>query len=140
MLLKISQEELQKNRNLDPGWYPAKFEKLEAKPAAVKPGKPSSTNYYAWFIIQKDERRMSFMFNSQMMQMAEKMVTVLMNTTVKTDPNDPKVVTADIEFDEGKAAGQPCQVKVIDDPYQGRLISKIDDFAPIDKDMSAGVI
>ena len=79
---KLAQQICRRNRNLDPGWYPATFKSIEAKPAAVKVGKPSSVNYYAHFEIKKDGRDMQFMWNSQMMQMAEKMVTVLTGTQV----------------------------------------------------------
>ena len=137
MLLRVTKEELQKNRNLDPGWYEGIYKGVEMSPAAPKPGKPSSTNYVANFEITKDGRVLSFQWNSQLMQMAEKFMCVISDTVIQIDPNDKKKVTADVDFDTEANIGKKIQVHVFDDPFQGRMLSKIDDFAPLGKDMTA---
>lgn len=132
MKIQIPTADLLKNRPLTPGWYDAKFVKFEAKPTNDK----KSTNFIATFIIKKDEREMEALWSMKALGMMEKFVITITAREPEIDPNtgNPKP----LDFEPEDYFGRELQVKIDNDQFDGRLISKIKDFLPKGANVNEG--
>lgn len=127
MMIKISRADLQKNVNLEPNWYKMTLKKHEAKPSADK----GSVNFMFYFELEVDGRELTAQFNSKMIQFMQPMIEVLQGAKVKIESG---VVKEDLDFEPEKYYGVKLQGKVENEPYDGRLISKVKAFLPYEAD------
>lgn len=127
MIINIPKADLQRNINLEPNWYGAIFEKMETKPSADK----QSTNYIPTFRIEEDGRTMEGMFNSKALAMMQPFIEALRGQKVAVKD---KIVQEDISFSPEEYYGTKLKVKVDNDPWDGRLVSKIKGFLPYQAD------
>lgn len=132
MKIIIPTADLLKNRPLPPEWYRAKFVKFEGRPSNDK----KSTNFVATFILETDSREMEALWNSKALGMMEKFITVIKGTEPEIDPTtgNPKP----LDFEPEEFFGKFVMVKLENDQFDGRLISKIKDFLPDGADTNLG--
>ncbi len=126
MKISIPQQDLLKNRPLPPEWYKATFKKMETKPSKDQ----KSTNFIATFELELDGREMEAQWNSKLMAMMEPFIEVI--TGKKTDVDADGKPIGDLSFDPDEHLNKKCQVKLDNDAFEGRLISKIKAFLPYD--------
>ena len=129
MIINIPKADLQRNINLEPNWYGAVFEKMEPKPSADK----QSTNFYATFRIEADGRSMEHPFNSKALSMMQPFIEAIRGQKVAVVD---KVVQEDITFQPEEYFGKKLLLKIDNDPWDGRLVSKIKGFLPYEADIS----
>lgn len=127
MIINIPKADLQRNINLEPNWYGAIFEKMETKLTNDK----QSTNYVTTIRIEADGRSMEHMFNSKALSMMQPFIEALRGQKVAVVD---KVVQEDISFQPEEYYGTKLKVKVDNDPWDGRLVSKIKGFLPYQAD------
>lgn len=132
MKLVIPKEQLQKNIALTDGWYKATFKKIDTKKNTKK---PTETNFYAYFELEEDGREMdTYVAKTDDMRGFAPLAAAL-------DPKQQiqvvdKVVQNDLEFDPDMHYGKKLQLKLVGEPFEGRVVSKIKDFLPYDADTS----
>jgi len=126
MKISIPQGDLLKNRPLPPEWYKAVFKKMETRPSKDQ----KSTNFVATFELEVDGREMDAQWNSKLIAMMEPFIEVI--TGVKTPVDSEGKPLSDLSFDPDEHIGKKCQVKLDNDAFEGRLISKIKAFLPYD--------
>jgi len=131
MKISIPKSDLLKNRPLEPGWYKAKYIKWSTKPSKDQ----KSTNFIATFELEIDGREMDAQWNTKLLAMMEDFVVVISQKPLAIDADGKP--TADLDFDPEEYFGNKCQVKLDNDPFEGRLISKIKAFAPYDAAVSS---
>lgn len=124
MIIKISPDELAKNQALEPEWYKGQVVAFEAKSSAD--GK--STNYIPTVKIEKDGRQLDYYFNSKALGMMEAFAAVVNEVSVAD------IRKTGVEVDSEKAIGKKVKVHLIQEPYQGRINNKIDNWLPYDSD------
>ncbi len=127
MKISIPQSDLLKNRPLKPEWYKAIFKKMETKPSKDK----QSTNFVGTFELELDGREMEAQWNSKTMGMMEPFIEVITGEKTPVDAEGKPLASRD--FDPEEHYGKKCQVKLDNEPWEGRLISKVKAFLPYDQ-------
>lgn len=123
MIINIPKADLQRNINLEPGWYDVVFEKMVTAPSNDR----QSTNYVATFRFDVDGRSMEHMFNSKALAMMQPFIEAVRESKVAVKD---KIVQEDLQFEPESFYGKKVKVKVENDPWDGRLVSKIKGFLP----------
>lgn len=130
MKISIPQADLQRNITLEPNWYRGKFVKMEVKPSKDK----GSTNYIASIEIETDKRIMEHGFNSKAMGFMQSFVESVTGEKVAVVNG---VVQGNADFEPEANYGKFLMVKVDNEPFEGRLVSKIKGFLPDGADTSS---
>ena len=125
MIIKIPKEQLQKNINLEKGWYPAIFRKIWTE---KNKNNPNLANYWIACEILKDNRLIEqYMVRSDDMRGLQSLFESLSKTKVRVIE---KVVQENLELDPEQCYGTEIQVFIDQEPFNGRLIDKMKDFLP----------
>jgi len=127
MIINIPKADLQRNINLEPNWYDAVFEKMETALSKDK----GSTNYVTTFRIDVDGRSMEHMFNSKALAFMQPFIEAIRGSKVAVVD---KVVQEDLQFQPEEFFGKKLKVKIENEPFDGRLVSKIKGFLPTGTD------
>lgn len=131
-IINISKSDLQGGEVIPPGWYKAEVISFKVKPP--KSG-GDSLNYEPRFKIYAkgsnvDERELNHTFNSQAIGRMAPFIAAVKEMPLKQIVDGLQGNT--LQFDTDEAIGKKLQIKIKNEPYDGRMTNKIDDFAAYD--------
>lgn len=124
MKLTITKADLLKNQASTPGWYKGRVKSIKLDKA--KTG--NSYNFVTVFEIEENGKEITNWFNTQAIGAIAPLVE-----SITGAPIDP---SSDFEIDTDVLVGEKLQVHIINDTYQGRIVDKIDNYAPYSAEMS----
>lgn len=124
-IIKISAEDIQKQQPIPRGWYPAKLVKFDVEPNSKQDG----INYIPTLAVevpgQVEPRELKVYFSSKLPVMMIPFYEAVCGTRV--DKN------ADLEIDtDNIVLGTKVLVEVIQEPFNGRMTNKMNNFLPGD--------
>lgn len=121
-ILKLSKQDILRSVNLKEGWYKGKVAKVSVAPSS----KGNSTNFTYDFELEEDGRLVALNINSQVFSIYINLFQLLEGRQLPPD---------DYMIDTDSHIGKKVQIKIVEEPYEGRLINKCVDFLPYDKDL-----
>lgn len=129
-IIKITAADIQKNKNLENGWYGAQISKVGD---LEKSSKGDSVNLKVTFTIDNtDGKEIERYYNSKAMGMIVPLVEAIRN-------NGP-IPPADFALDTDELLNKKIDVKVVNEIYEGRPVNKIEGFLPYGKGKEANVV
>ena len=124
MIITVNPEDLAKNVPLDSDWYEATILKMIVKASSDN----TSTNFIPTVKIKKDGRELDHYFNSKALGMTEAFAAVVLNKPVS------ELRKTGYSFEPDNIVNIPCKVHLVQEPYQGRINNKIDNWLPAGAD------
>ena len=120
-ILKISKQDVLRQLPVEPAWYPGVVKSIVIKASKDK----QSMNFETTVTLEADGRDATTNFNTKAMGMAIPFIEACMGI---------KVPQEDVEFDTDKLVGKKLKVKMDNETYEGRIMSRMVDFLPYDAD------
>ncbi len=128
MKIQITKADLLRGETINPAWYKAEIISFVAKPP--KTGAGDSMNYIPTFKLPDlDDRELPFTFNSKAIGRMGPMIAAIQDKSLTDVIKAMDAGTLD--FDTDSAIGAKLWIHVINEPYEGRLTNKIDNFMSI---------
>lgn len=129
MKITISKSDLLRGETITPGWYEAIVEKVVV--AAPKSGGDSLnfTPFYKIPSLDNRELKGNPPFNSQAMSNMAPFVAAIRKVNLK-EVIDGLKADQGLDFDTDEATGAKIQIKIVNEPYNGRMTNKVDGFLP----------
>jgi len=131
-IIKFNASDMLSGDLIPAGWYKAEIVGFVPEPAKKD---PSSTNYVPTFkLINKgqatDGREIKTWFNSKLIGMMAPMISAIEEKPLRKIVEEMDNGTFD--FDTDSAIGKKLQIKVKNEPYEGKMGHKVDGFAAYD--------
>lgn len=129
MILNFSKAEFLKGMIITPGWYKASIKTFDAKPPK---GATDSMNFKYTFAITipgrpEDEKpEIEHIFNSKAKGFMIPFIVAITGKPAQTIMDE--MTAGSLQFDTEACVGQIVQVKIENEPYEGRLTNKIKNF------------
>jgi hypothetical protein len=128
MKIQITKADLLRGETINPGWYKAEIISFVAK--QPKTGAGNSMNYVPTFKLPElDDRELPFTFNSQAIGRMGPMIAALRDKPL-TDIVKA-LESGALDFDTDEAIGAKLYIHIVNEPYEGRLTNKVDNYLPI---------
>ena len=131
-IINFSKADLTSGEIISPGWY-----KVEVISLITKPPKTGgdSLNYVPRFrIIDKSkpqyEMELQHTFNTQALGRMAPFLAALMEKSIKTITEE--LNGNSLMFNTDDAIGKKLQIYIKNEPYEGRLVNKVENFAAYD--------
>ncbi len=127
LTISISKSDLAKSIPVTEGWAEFQITAAYQKPSA----KGDSVNYYFSHALIGDpnERTIEHMFNSKALGMMNTWIAALKGCTVQEVLDS--ITTGTLSFDVDSVVGKHVMGNVKQELYEGRILSKIKDFATV---------
>lgn len=123
---KFSQQDLDRGTPVPAGWYKAKIEKIEAKPAGTDKSTNILVHFKCTYVNESDgsvrEKKIFRVFNEKAPGFAVNFFAAC-NGGVK-----PSVGTG---YDFAKTEGLEIEIYIKEKPYDGRIVNEVTDYRPL---------
>ena len=126
MIIKISKADLMKGKVLPPNWYRVSI--VGADVRHPKQGQDSLNYCYTFRFDTVDGYELEHIFNTKALGFMAPFIAAVRNTNLAEIAASMNNET--LEFDNEEPLGKVIQVKVTNEPWEGRLTNKIKDFLP----------
>lgn len=127
MIVKITKSDLQRGKVLSPNWYRVLVVGHDVRHAKSD---ANSLNYvYTLRFPSVDNYELDIQFNTKALGMVAPFIAAIRNTNVQEIINSMKDDSFDWDTDE--ALGKELQVKVSNEPWEGRLTNKVKEYLPV---------
>jgi hypothetical protein len=120
-ILKISKQDVLRQLPVEPGWYQGTVKQIVLKTSKDK----QSMNFETTVTLDPDGRDSTTNFNTKAIGMAIPFLEACLGEKIPQD---------DVEFDTDKLVGKRLNVKMDNETYEGRIMSRMVDFLPIGAD------
>lgn len=128
-ILKFTKADLLKGQTIKPDWYKCEVMGIVLK--TPKTGSGDSINYVVTIKLPGlDGQEMDHTFNSKAMGLMAPFIAACLGKKLKeiTDALDQGV----LDFDTDLQTGKKLQVKIKNEPWEGRMTNKAEDWLPED--------
>lgn len=126
MIVKITKADLMRGKVLAPNWYKVTVVGHEIKHAKSD---ANSLNYvYTFRFPAVDNYELDHTFNTKALGFIAPFIAAIRNTNVTEIAN--AIQGESFDFDTDEPLGKELQVKIANEPYEGRLTNKVKEFMP----------
>lgn len=126
MIINVPKSDLLRGQPIQPGWYKAEVVEFKAAPSKDQ----QSMNYTPVFRLETpNQETAETNFNSKLLSMMGPYLAALDGVPLK---NYLDAVNGALVVDTEKHIGKKLQIKIKNEPWEGRLMNRIEAFLPYD--------
>lgn len=128
MIVKLTKADLMKGQTITQGWYKAQIINFVCKPPK---NSNDSMNYIPTFKLEDGPHKdaeLDRTFNSKAIGMMGPFIAAVEEKNLQDIMK--AIGDGTLEFDTEASVGKKLQIKIINEPYEGRLVNKVEGFLP----------